>query len=84
MNHTFRTLHASAHRSRGRSRGQVRPAAAVTIEEHFPPDAHYTRPLGGLFVWVELPPHIDTRELLLEAKLITAEQLELRATPHLP
>jgi 2-aminoadipate transaminase len=37
------------------------------IEEHFPPDAHYTRPAGGLFVWAELPPHIDTRELLLDA-----------------
>jgi 2-aminoadipate transaminase len=37
------------------------------IEEHFPTDAHYTRPAGGLFVWAELPPHIDTRELLLEA-----------------
>ena len=37
------------------------------IEEHFPADAHYTRPAGGLFVWVELPPHIDTRALLLEA-----------------
>jgi 2-aminoadipate transaminase len=37
------------------------------IEEHFPPDAHYTRPGGGLFVWAELPPHVDTRELLLEA-----------------
>src|SRR6202022_2948191 len=37
------------------------------IEEHFPPDAHYTRPLGGLFVWTTLPPGIDTRELLLDA-----------------
>ena len=37
------------------------------IEEHFPPEAHYTRPSGGLFVWAELPLHIDTRELLLEA-----------------
>jgi 2-aminoadipate transaminase len=37
------------------------------IEEHFPEDARYTRPAGGLFVWAELPPHIDTRELLLEA-----------------
>jgi len=37
------------------------------IEEHFPPDAYYTRPAGGLFVWAELPLGIDTRELLLEA-----------------
>jgi 2-aminoadipate transaminase len=37
------------------------------IEEHFPPDAHYTRPAGGLFVWAELPAHVNTRELLLDA-----------------
>jgi 2-aminoadipate transaminase len=37
------------------------------IEEHFPPAARYTRPAGGLFVWAELPRHIDTRELLLDA-----------------
>src|SRR6202165_5354961 len=37
------------------------------IEEHFPPDARYTRPAGGLFVWAELPRDIDTRELLLDA-----------------
>jgi 2-aminoadipate transaminase len=38
-----------------------------SIAEHFPADAHYTRPAGGLFVWAELPPDIDTRELLLDA-----------------
>lgn len=37
------------------------------IEEHFPSEARYTRPQGGLFVWAELPPAIDTRELLLDA-----------------
>jgi 2-aminoadipate transaminase len=38
-----------------------------SIEEHFPADAHYTRPAGGLFVWAELPRDIDTRDLLLDA-----------------
>jgi len=37
------------------------------LEEHFPGDAHFTRPAGGLFVWAELPHFIDTRDLLLEA-----------------
>ena len=37
------------------------------IAEHFPVDAHFTRPAGGLFVWATLPPHIDTRDLLLDA-----------------
>jgi 2-aminoadipate transaminase len=38
-----------------------------SIAAHFSADARYTRPAGGLFVWAELPSHIDTRELLLEA-----------------
>jgi len=38
-----------------------------SIQEHFPPDARYTRPAGGLFVWAELPRDVDTRELLLDA-----------------
>jgi 2-aminoadipate transaminase len=37
------------------------------IEEHFPTEAHYTRPAGGLFVWAELPRDVDTRELLIDA-----------------
>jgi 2-aminoadipate transaminase len=37
------------------------------LEEHFPGDARFTRPAGGLFVWAELPRSLDTRELLIEA-----------------
>lgn len=37
------------------------------LEEHFPGEAHFTRPAGGLFVWAELPGDVDTRELLIEA-----------------
>jgi 2-aminoadipate transaminase len=37
------------------------------LEEHFPADAHFTRPAGGLFVWAELPTSVDTRELLIDA-----------------
>lgn len=37
------------------------------IEEHFPEEATYTRPQGGLFVWAELPRQVNTRELLLAA-----------------
>jgi 2-aminoadipate transaminase len=44
-----------------------RDVMLLSIEEHFPADAHYTHPAGGLFVWAELPRHIDTRELLLDA-----------------
>ena len=37
------------------------------LEQHFPPDCRWTKAQGGLFVWAELPPSIDTRELLVEA-----------------
>ena len=34
------------------------------LAEHFPPQAEWTRPAGGLFVWVTLPDFIDTTDLL--------------------
>jgi DNA-binding transcriptional MocR family regulator len=37
------------------------------LQAEFPAEARFTRPAGGLFVWAELPEHIDTRELLLDA-----------------
>jgi 2-aminoadipate transaminase len=37
------------------------------LETELPAEARFTRPSGGLFVWAELPEHIDTRELLLDA-----------------
>jgi 2-aminoadipate transaminase len=44
-----------------------RDVMLCAIEEHFPADAHFTRPAGGMFVWAELPVSMDTRELLVEA-----------------
>jgi 2-aminoadipate transaminase len=40
-----------------------------TMAAHFPPETgvRWTRPEGGLFLWVSLPPHIDTGELFFEA-----------------
>ena len=35
-----------------------------TIKEEFPEEAKYFYPRGGMFVWVELPDHVNTRELL--------------------
>jgi 2-aminoadipate transaminase len=37
------------------------------LEAHFPEGCTWTRSQGGLFVWAEVPPSIDTRELLVEA-----------------
>ncbi len=36
----------------------------ATMEKHFPADVTWTRPQGGLFLWVTLPEHVDTAELL--------------------
>jgi 2-aminoadipate transaminase len=40
-----------------------------TMEAHFPPEmgVTWTRPEGGLFLWVSVPAHIDTEELFFEA-----------------
>lgn len=38
-----------------------------TMEEEFPEEVKWTYPDGGLFTWVELPKHIDGRELALKA-----------------
>ncbi|MCC6174611.1 MAG: PLP-dependent aminotransferase family protein [Chloroflexi bacterium] len=37
------------------------------LERYFPEGCRWTRAEGGLFVWAELPPSIDTRELLADA-----------------
>jgi DNA-binding transcriptional MocR family regulator len=33
------------------------------IEKYFPPNTRVTQPKGGYFLWVELPPHIDSLQL---------------------
>ncbi len=38
-----------------------------TLERYFPSGVKWTKPEGGLFLWVELPEHIDTKELFNEA-----------------
>jgi len=37
------------------------------LERHFPPQAGWTRPEGGLFLWATLPDYIDTTDLLAKA-----------------
>ena len=38
-----------------------------TMKKTFPSEAKYIIPEGGLFIWVELPEHIDTKELMVKA-----------------
>jgi len=35
-----------------------------SMQEHFPSGVTWTRPEGGMFVWVNLPEHINAQELL--------------------
>jgi 2-aminoadipate transaminase len=37
------------------------------LAEHFPPEAYWTHPRGGLFIWATLPDYIDTTDLLARA-----------------
>jgi 2-aminoadipate transaminase len=37
------------------------------LERHFPEQASWTRPEGGLFLWATLPDYIDTTDLLAKA-----------------
>ncbi len=37
------------------------------LAEQFPPEAEWTHPQGGLFVWATLPDYIDTTDLLARA-----------------
>jgi len=37
------------------------------LDKHFPPEAHWNRPEGGLFLWVTLPESVDTRKMFKRA-----------------
>ncbi len=38
-----------------------------SLAEHFPREAEWTHPEGGLFIWATMPPYIDTTDLLARA-----------------
>jgi 2-aminoadipate transaminase len=37
------------------------------LADHLPPEAEWTRPQGGFFIWATLPDYIDTTDLLARA-----------------
>ena len=41
-----------------------RDAMLAALDAHLPPGVCYTRPAGGLFLWLELPSDLDARTLL--------------------
>jgi 2-aminoadipate transaminase len=44
-----------------------RDAMLDALGKYFPPQASWTEPEGGLFIWATLPPYIDTSDLLAKA-----------------
>lgn len=43
--------------------GRQRDAMVNAIREYFPPEAHYTEPEGGMFLWITLPPGLSAMEV---------------------
>jgi len=41
-----------------------RDAMLEALKDFFPPEVSWTHPHGGLFLWVTMPPQIDSRKLL--------------------
>ena len=50
-----------------RTYAERRDAMLAALDEHFPPEATWSRPDGGFFVWVEFPPYVDCSTMLAEA-----------------
>ena len=44
-----------------------RDTMLAALHEHFPAEATWTEPEGGLFIWATLPSYIDTGDLLAKA-----------------
>jgi 2-aminoadipate transaminase len=74
---TLSQLMVKAYFERGRWRDYVDSLTAVyrarrdtmldALADHFPRQAEWTRPAGGLFIWVTLPDFLDTKDLLARA-----------------
>ncbi|MCE9953829.1 PLP-dependent aminotransferase family protein [Aeromonas allosaccharophila] len=47
--------------------GRQRAAMEAALARHCPPDVSYTRPEGGMFLWLTLPAHISAMALFDEA-----------------
>jgi 2-aminoadipate transaminase len=47
--------------------GRRRDVMLEALQQHFPPQATWTHPQGGLFIWAMLPDYLDTSDLLAKA-----------------
>lgn len=60
--------HLAAHLALLRDEYRLRRDTMLrALGQHFPDGARWTRPTSGVFIWVELPPPIDTTALLQRA-----------------
>jgi len=62
--------------------GARRDLMIKSIEEYFPPEVKFTRPEGGLFLWVTLPNGMSGKELL--PKAIEAKVAYVYGSPFFP
>ncbi len=44
-----------------------RDAMLESLDAYFPKDSQWTRPAGGFYIWVTLPPEIDTKAMMPKA-----------------
>jgi 2-aminoadipate transaminase len=42
-------------------------AMLAALEKHMPDEVHWSRPTGGMFIWLVLPERIDTKEIFMTA-----------------
>lgn len=59
-----------------------RDTMLAAMEKHFPPEVRYERPSGGMFIWCELPKHLDTAEIVEAA--IEADVAYVPGAPFFP
>ena len=65
VNEYFRTGHWERYMAELRALYRARrDAMLAALEAHLPPQARWTTPRGGLFVWATLPDYLDTTDLL--------------------
>jgi 2-aminoadipate transaminase len=68
LEHFCRAGHLDAHLERVRGVNARRLRAMLrALDAEFPPEARWTRPEGGMVLWVELPAGVDTVELFHQA-----------------
>jgi DNA-binding transcriptional MocR family regulator len=63
---TLASFDDQVQRARSVYRGR-RDAMLAAMQRHAPEGVTWTKPEGGLFLWVTVPEHIDTRQLLKQA-----------------